>query len=204
MSMVKKTGVPFFIEMNSHQRHFGATGFDTKIIDLTSGVITPLGSDAEEVIETVTTPATATAGAAAGAGDKVITLEAGSTLSDGNVIKDTANNMYYVESIAGNQLRLKFPLEAPIAFGDTLTQVGNTGLYKLTITINTAGNYGVYISNPSIDMRSKGAQFTVKDIILEDVDAKVDTKSAEIIAKLDALQATIEAAEQTDFTVYSG
>jgi len=202
--MIKKIGVPFFVELNSHQKFFGATGFVTKVVNLTDGTITTLQNDANEIVEDIASPETSTADAAAAVGAKSIQVQSGGGLLDGMVFADANGNKCYIESVVGDTINLKFPLSQAIAYGDTLTQVGNTGIYKIELTVNAIGNYGIYVSNPSIGLRSKGIQYTIKDVVLEDVDNKLDTEFSTINAKLNELHNEIINSDEQDFTVFSG
>jgi len=200
--MIKKKGVPFHIELNSHQKYFGATGFVTKVANLLTGAVSTLPNDAEEIIEEIDSPATATVDQAAAAGSRQIVVQSGSTLQDGMVFKDENNNMYYISKIEGNTIYTKFPLKEDIAYGSTLTQVGNTGIYMVEVTINEVGSFGVYISNPSIDLRTKGIQYTIKEIMLEDVAQSIEDNFSTVNQKLDSIQASLENADSENFTVY--
>jgi len=202
--MIKKMGTPFFIELNSHQKFFGAAGFVTKVVNLDEGTITTASGDAAEIMETVETPATSTVDAAVAAGAKQIGVQSGGGIADGMVFEDANGNKYYVEEIIGDNISLKFPLLEGIGFGDTLTQVGNTGIYKIGLTINTIGNFGVYVANTTINLRSKGIQYTIKEIVLEDVDEKLDDEFLAINTKLDSIQTAMANSDTEDFTVFSG
>jgi len=197
-------GTPFFVELNSHQKFFGASGFVTKVVDLADGTITTAVNDGVEIAESIVAPATSTVDAAAAAGAKQVVVQSGGGIVDGMVFEDASGNKYYVENVIGDIIHLKFPLSDGIAFGDTLTQVGNTGIYKIELTINALGNFGIYISNPSINLRSKGIQYTIKDVVLEDVDAKLDAEFADINSKLDGITASMANSDTEDFTVFSG
>lgn len=202
--MIKKSGTPFYLELNSHQKFFGASGFVTKIVDLAGGGIITAANDGVEIVEVVATPAVSTVNAAAAAGVKQLDVQSGGGILDGMVFEDANGNKYYVEKVVGDTIHLKFPLTQGIAFEDTLTQVGNTGIYKIEVTISTAGNYGIYIANPSIDLRSKGIQYTIKDVVLEDVDTKITTEFAAVNTKLDDIAASIANSNSEEFTVFAG
>jgi malate/lactate dehydrogenase len=202
--MIKKKGIPFFVELNSHQKYFGTTGFVTKVVDLTSGLISTVSNGASEIVEDISDAGTATVDAAAAIKDKSIVVQSGHSLSGGMVFEDANGNKYYIESVDDTTINLKFPLEEPIAFGDTLTQVGNTGIYKIEITIRDAGNYGIYISNPAIGLRSKGIQCTIKDIVIEDIADKIDTLAASLQTALEEIESTADDSETHDFTVFAG
>jgi len=131
-------------------------------------------------------------------------VQSGHTLEDGMVFADANGNKYHIDSVVGDTINLKFALEQAIAFGDTLTEVGNTGIYKIEITISDAGNYGIYISNPSIGLRSKGIQYTVKDIVIEDIAVKIDILAASLDAKLNEIESQVDDSETHDFTVFAG
>jgi hypothetical protein len=202
--MIKKMGTPFFVELNSHQKFFGASGFVTKVVNLADGTITTAANDGVEIVETIANPETSTVDAAAAAGAKEIVVQSGGGIADGMVIEDANGNKYYVDNVVGDVIHLKFPLSEGIAFGDTLTQVGNTGIYKIELNINTIGNFGIYISNASINLRSKGIQYTIKDVVLEDVDAKIDAEFEAVHTKLDNIVAGMANSDSEEFTVFSG
>jgi len=200
--MIKKTGVPFHVELNSHQKYFGATGFITKVANLIDGTISVSPNDAEEIVEEIETAKTASVAAAAAAGARTISVES-SELEDGMVFDDGKGNMYYIESATADTITLKFPLKEAIAYGDTLTQVGNTGVYKIELNMAAEGNYGVYISNPNIDMRMTGMQIAVRDIIVEDVYEKVQETYDDLSARLAEVQSAVTSSAENDFEVYS-
>jgi len=202
--MVKKTGTPFFVELNSHQKYFGVSGFIAKVVNLDDGTVSTASNDAVEIIDVIKSPATSTVAAAAAKGTKQITVQSGGGITDGMVFEDANGNKYYVEEVADNILKLKFPLTQDIAFGDTLTQVGNTGIYKMEFIINKPGNYGIYISNPAINLRSKGIQYTVKDIVVADIAKKIDTLASSLNTALDQIESKIDNSKTHDFTVFAG
>lgn len=200
---IKKAGEQFFVEVSSHQRVFGASGFKTVVTNLATGESTVLGIDGTEEIEQIDSPATATTAAAASAGEKTITLSDGGSLTDGMVFDDGAGNKYYIEELNGNVIKLKTPLVADVDAGTTLTQVGNTGIYSFPITINTAGIYGIRISNPSINMRTKELQVEVLDVNLQDIYNILEQQSQTINSKLDSIQNGLDNQSSSDFEVYS-
>ena len=202
--MIKKIGTPFFLELNSHQKFFSASGFVTKIVNLSDNSISIAQNDATEIVEVIESPATATVDAASATGSKQIVVQSGGSITDGMVFKDANGNKYYVEKVVGDKIHLKFPLTEGIAYGDALVQVGNTGIYKIELTINTLGNFGIYIENSSIDLRSKGIQCTIESIVLEDVNSKIETGFAAVTSQLNDLQANVAKSGTEDFTVFSG
>ena len=202
--MIKKTGTPFFVELNSHQKYFGASGFITKVVNLTDGTISIASNDAVEIVDVIDTPATSTVDAAAAEGAKQITVQSGGGITDGMVFEDANGNKYYVEEVTGDVLKLKFPLTQGIAFGDTLTEVGNSGIYKIELTINAPGNYGVYIANSSINLRSKGIQYTVKDIVVDDIATKIDILADSLNTALGEIESKVDDSKTHDFTVFAG
>ncbi len=202
--MIKKIGTPFYVELNSHQKFFGASNFVTKIVNLGDNTITTAANDGVEIIEVITTPETSIVDIAAAAGTRQITVQSGGGITDGMVLEDAVGNKYYVEKIIGDVIHLKFALLQGIAFGDTLTQVGNTGLYKIELTINTAGNFGIYVSNPSINLRTKGLQYTIKEIVIEDIADKIDTLADSLNTALQEIESQVDDSESHDFTVFAG
>jgi len=200
---VKKSGSEFFVEVSSGQREFGATGFKTIVRNLATGISTTLSGDATEEIETIASAKESTVGASATTGEKTVAISNGGTLEDGMVFDDGAGNKYYIEEINATTITLRKALVADIAFGATLTEVGNTGIYLVPVTIATAGQYGIRISNPGLNMRIKEIQVAVEDVILTDVNDAMVAGFTAINTQLDQIQNSVENADESNFTVYS-
>lgn len=200
---VKKTGSEFFVEVSSNQREFEATGFKTVVRNLVTGESNVLSVDAYEEVETINTPKESTVGASATAGEKTITISSGGELLDGMVFDDGVGNKYYIEDITSNVITLRKPLVADIAFGATLTEVGNTGIYIVPITISSAGHYGIRISNPSLNMRIKEIQITVEDVVMTDIHDTMVQRFDAIDAQLNQIQDSVDNSGESNFTVYS-
>jgi len=58
--------------------------------------------------------------------------------------------------------------------GDTITQVGNTGIYRVAINIPTAGDYTIVVNNPDVNMQNIAFPVTIADEILDDAQTKLD------------------------------
>jgi len=202
--MIKKVGLPFHVELNSHQKFFGATGFKTKVVNLHEDSMETLSTDAVEIVENIEDAHTATVDVATPVGSRTIVLADGANLEDGEVFETPAGDKYYIDSVVDGIVKLKFALTQALASGDDLTQVGNTGVYKISIAINTAGDFGVYVSNPSLNMRLKGIQYTLKDIVIEDIAQKLDSLETALADKINSIQSTLDNAESAEFTVFGG
>jgi len=200
---IKKTGTEFFVEVSSGQREFAKSGFKVVVRNLATGVSDALAIDGTEEVETIDTAKTSTVAASATIGDRVVTLSSGGELLDGMVFDDGQGNKYYIEELANDVVTLRKPLVADLAFGDTLTEVGNTGIYLIPITINAAGQYGVRISNPGLNMRIKEIQIAVEDVVLADLATTVDTQFAGVVAQLNQLQDSVDSQGDSNFEVYS-
>jgi len=88
--------------------------------------------------------------------------------------------MYYVESINGTDLNLKSKLVEDVLTGDAITQVGNTGIYRVVINIPTAGDYTIVVDNPEVNMQNIAFPVTIADEVLDDAQAKLDNILTEL------------------------
>ncbi len=200
---IKKTGSTFYVQVSSGQREFDADGFKTVIRNLATGDSDTLVVDGTEEVEQIVDAKTSTTGAIATAGERTISISAGGELLDGMIFDDGSGNKYYIESITADTIFLKKSLVADIAFGITLTEVGNTGIYSIPVTIAVAGIYGVRVSNPSLNMNIKEIQIGVEDVVMSDLNATMSSNYANINAKLDIIKETVDTQSEALFEVYS-
>jgi hypothetical protein len=191
----------FEITINSKQKHFGVTNFIVKTINLNDGSTTTNNVDVTEVIEDISDPAEATVGETALRGTKTIKVADGSELTDGMVFKDENGNMYYIEEINGDTITTKMELVEDIAYNSKLTQVGNTGIYKVPMQIDAVSKYNVVISNPGVNLRNLATYVDVREHSIDDVATKIDNKSDEIISKIEEIKKEIDAADGSDYEV---
>ncbi len=202
--MIQKTGRAFFFNLNSHGKYFGATGFVVKLANLDTNQVSTLAASASELMETVVSPHVGTMDVATALGSKSLVVAAGSTIEDGEVIETPAGDMYHVEDVTGNIVTLKYPLVAPLSFGDTITQVGNLGIYNVEVLISDPGTYSIMIENPGINMRLKAIQCSVQDVVVGDISDQMADNFADITTQLGEISASVSASSDTaEFTVYS-
>lgn len=202
--MIQKTGQPFFFNLNGHRRHFGATGFVIKLANLDTNEVSTIAALAPELMETISSPHLGTMDVATAIGSKSLVVAAGSNISDGDVVETPAGDMYYVEGVSGNTVTLKYPLSAPLSFGDALTQVGNLGIYNVEVVVALAGSYSIMIENPEINMRLKAIQVTVQDVVVGDISDQMAENFTNITTQLGEISTAVAAAgDSADFTVYS-
>lgn len=81
------------------------------------------------------------------AGNSIINVASGHTMVEGTRFK-IGSDFYYVSAVAGESVSIKGKLVADVAAATVLVQVGNTGIYKTGITLDTAGEYFVSMSHP--------------------------------------------------------
>jgi uncharacterized membrane protein YvbJ len=174
MATIKKAGTDFYAKVDTNRDLFGeASGFEASYVNDATGTVTDVAGTFSEVIRSVA-GASDTASADALAGAKVVSLNDATGFEDGDTIKDANGNMYYVESINGTDLNLKSKLVADITSGDAITQVGNTGIYRVAINISTAGDYTIVVDNPDVNMQNIAFPVTIADEILDDAQTKLD------------------------------
>jgi len=201
--MDKRVGETFFVELNSHQKHFGADGFVTKMLNLSTSEVQLIDTPVSEVMEEIAEPKSATVATSVAKGSKNIPIS-NSNLESGMVFTDTNGEMYFIYEINEDGIVLKFPLRQGIEVDTQLTQVGNTGIYKIEMTHNLTGSYALYFSNPSLNIATKGVQYRVTDINLNDVIDKVHDGFQSTLQSLASLGGQISNIGQEDFEVFSG
>lgn len=110
---------------------------------------TEVANGIAEAVDTIETPKTATLASASKVGSVLLTLDTGHSFESGEVIEYQAGSYAYISKVVGDKLYLKTRLRADLAIGDTVTQVGNTGLYKTDdFAIQQEGEYLVTIESP--------------------------------------------------------
>ena len=174
MSTIKKTSVDFYAKVDTNRDLFGAAaGFKASYVNDATGTVTDVANSFAEVIKSVVGAAD-TAASNALTGAKVISLTDVTGFNDGDAISDVNGNIYYVESINGTDLTLKSKLAADINAADAITQVGNTGIYRVLVNIAAAGDYTVIVANPDVNMQNIAFPVTVADEVLDDAQGKLD------------------------------
>ena len=174
MATIKKTSTDFYAKVDTNRDLFGeASGFQASYVNDATGTVTDVSASFSEVVRTVA-GGSDTASANALAGTRTISLSDASLFSDGDTIEDDNGNMYYVESIVGTDLNLKSKLVQDVTSGDTITQVGNTGIYRVVLNIPAPGDYTIVVSNPDVNMQNIAFPVTVADEIIDDAQIKLD------------------------------
>jgi hypothetical protein len=174
MATIKKAGTDFYAKVDTNRDLFGeASGFEASYVNDATGTVTDVANAFSEVVRSVA-GASDTASADALAGAKVISLNDATGFEDGDTIQDANGNMYYVESINGTDLNLKSKLLDDVTSGDAITQVGNTGIYRVAVNIPTAGDYTMVVSNPDVNMQNIAFPVTIADEVLDDAQLKLD------------------------------
>ncbi len=174
MATIKKTLTDFYAKVDTNRDLFGAaSGFKASYVNDATGTVTDVAASFSEVIRSVA-GASDTASADALAGTRVVSLNDVTGFADGDTIQDANGNMYYVESINGTDLTLKTKLSQDITSGDAITQIGNTGIYRVVVNIPAPGDYTIVVSNPDVNMQNIAFPVTIADEILDDAQVKLD------------------------------
>ena len=180
MGTIKKAGTDFYAKVDTNRDLFGeASGFDASYVNDATGTVSDVTAAFAEIVRSVAGAAD-TASSDALAGAKVVSLADVTGFLDGDTISDANGNMYYVESISGSDLNLKSKLVADITSGDAITQVGNTGIYRVLVNIATAGDYTLIVSNPDVNMQNIAFSVTIQDEVLDDAQLKLDNIMTEL------------------------
>lgn len=202
--ILAKAGQEFQITLNSRQKHFGVTQFTVETVSLATGEVSKDNVNVTEIIKNLNNPATATVTSDALKGQKTINVK-DSTIQDGMVFKDANGNMYYIESVDTDKstLKTRIPLKQDIAANSTLTQVGNTGIYKVPLNITKPAKYNVVISNPSVNLRSVSAFVDVMKFDIDDLGNKIEDSTDTILDRINAISKQVSNSDGSDYEIVS-
>jgi len=202
--ILAKAGKEFELTLNSKQKHFGVTGFKVEVINLADGTTTAQDVDVTEVIKNIDDPKSATTTQDALKGTRTVKVK-DNTLEDGMVFDDGNGNKYYIESIDndGATITTRTELVADIPADTTLQQVGNTGIYKIPVTIDTVGLYNVVVSNPAVNLRNLSAFVKVTQYDIDDIGNQIESKTQEILDKIDDAKAQLSGNNDSDYEIVS-
>jgi len=176
MQVTKKVSTDFYLKVGSTSNLFNAdvTKFNGLLIDETNGTSTTISNPFSEVMKTVDGN-TSTLTGDIPAGSKFIPVADGTQFTDGDVLT-IGTDYYYIETITGNVLTTKEGSEGHLS-GATVTQVGNTGIYKVLMNISTVGLYTAMISNRAVNMQNTPIAIEVVEYSTQDIINKSKQKS---------------------------
>lgn len=173
--MPQKTNVPFYAKFSAGKANCGVTsGWSCKVINEETDAIITVNTPFTEIVENISSPRTAIVASQVNVGSYQLTLTS-SNLQLGDCFADENNNIYYITKIVGNTIYLAEPTTQIIPVNANLLQVGNTGIYKVSITIATEGKYIINISNPTINAFNVFTTVEVYTFNIKDINSKIDT-----------------------------
>ena len=175
MQVTKKANTDFYLKIGSTSNMYNIPVLQFKglIIDETDGSSTTISNPFSEVMMVVDGN-TSTLSGDVPAKSKLIPVADGTQFQDGDVIT-VGTNYYYIASISGNVLTTKEESVGHTS-GDTVTQVGNTGIYKVLMNL-PVGLYTALISNRDINMQNTPIAIEVVEFNTQDIIAKSKQKS---------------------------
>ena len=181
---VKKINELFYVKVDSNRDLYGANGFQCIVSNDLDNTTFEVTNPFEEIILPHESHS-ATADGFIPAGVKIITVT-DNTLVSGDVFDSGDGNMYYIKEVVGNQLFLFIKTLSDIPSATILNQVGNTGIYRVAVTITSLGYYTIIILNDSLSVMNReiGIKIIAEDITdahtkLDNISSKVDTLSAD-------------------------
>ncbi len=175
MQVTKKANTDFYLKIGSTSNMYNipTAQFKGMVINEADGTSSIISNTFSEIMLTVDGN-TSTLSGDIPQGSKFVPVSDGTQFQDGDVINiDSA--YYYVESIVGNVLTTKEE-SAGHTSGNTVTQVGNTGIYKVLMNLPT-GLYTAMISNKAINMQNTPIAIEVVDYSTQDIIDKSKQKS---------------------------
>jgi hypothetical protein len=145
-------GQNFNIVVSTKATLFGALAGDFDVYyaptnDLTNRTVVAGGMS--EAVETVAVPHEATLSSSASYGATYFNVSTGHDIEAGDVIQYAVGHYAYVSKVTATKLYLRTKARLAVSSGATITQVGNTGLYKTAdFGIPTEGEFLVSIEAP--------------------------------------------------------
>jgi hypothetical protein len=180
MAVEKLRNAPFYVMLDTDRDSFGIeSGFTMEIQDEVGNVLTNNATGTwSEVIRTSFAANTGEVASAADVGDRIISLTTGHTIAAGDVVTIGSAGTYAVVAVDGDNIELKRGLEAPVSATDSVTAVGNTGIYKADVELDFSGDVTVMAHHPEYGYVT--IRYTMVDTNLDMVDEKIDNISAAI------------------------
>lgn len=180
MATEKLTNTAFNLLLDTDRDSFGIEGgFTLEVQDELGNVLPNTGAGVwTEIVRTTFAANSGVVAAAADVGERVISLEAGHTISAGDVVEIGTAGMYAVVAVSGNNIELKRGLEAPVAAADNVDAVGNTGMYRAEVKLNFVGDVSCLVKHP--DYGFLAIRYTLVPVNLAMVDEKIDNIAQQI------------------------
>ena len=175
MQVTKKANTDFYLKIGSTSNMYNipVDQFKGLLINEADGSSASITNNFSEIMMTVEGNTSDLSGDVP-AKSKLIPVNDGTQFQDGDVIT-IGTSYYYIESISGNVLTTREPSSGH-ASGDTATQVGNTGVYKVLMNLSK-GLYTALISNKAINMQNTPIAIEVVDYSVQDIISKSKQKS---------------------------
>jgi len=175
MQVTKKANTDFYLKIGSTSNIYNipVQQFRGLVINEADGTSATITNTFSEIMITVDGN-TSTLSGDIPAGSNFVPVADGTQFQDGDVIT-IGTSYYYIESITGNVLKTKED-SAGHTSGDTVTQVGNTGIYKVLMNL-TKGLYTAMISNKAINMQNTPIAIEVVEYSTQDIITKSKQKS---------------------------
>ena len=177
MAREVKKGITFFPTVDTEFDKMGdASKFGLEIVNANNGaVVTNAASGTwAEVMWTNPDHSATTAGVATAGSSTINVSTSDLTLVPGDRFDDGAGNLYYVTAVdtSAGVITIKGKLVADIDDDTDLNSVGNTGIYKVDVQIDTEGEYLVNISHP--DFGHSTVKYIVVANTIDDVYSRLD------------------------------
>jgi hypothetical protein len=203
MAANEKAGVPFWIKIDTNKDLMGsdiADGFTAQYFNDSTGVLVDITNGTTikftEIMNSIASPSTGTLAQDALKGSKVIVLGAGEGINfpAGKTIRIGASEYNYVTKRTVDTLILKSPLDSNVSSGASVTEVGNTGIYRCQATIASIGNYTVVVKNDIAGMQHTAFPVNVKAANIDDVKTLLDTMNS----NLDAVKTQVDLLDEEE------
>lgn len=167
-------GQNFNVVVSTKATLFGALAGDFKVVyapvnDLTNTTV--IAGGLSEAVKSITTPREAMLSANVPYGTTLLNVDVGHDIVSGDVVEYATGHFAYVSKATATKLYLRTKTRATATSGDSISQVGNTGVYKTPyFAIPDEGEYLVTIEAPEygIIVESRvGVKDTSNDVVVD-------------------------------------
>lgn len=140
-----------------------------------------------EVKDFISTPNTVTAIGETLIGSTKIVVGDTTGVMPGQVYKSGTVYVYVTSVTSSTSFNIRRPTGAVLPANAVFTQVGNTGIYETSLTLQTLGQYLIIISNPDIGLLNEASKVEVVGNNIDDVNGNLLFGYGQFNTKLDKI-----------------
>ncbi len=114
------------------------------------------------------------------------------------MVVNIGGQLRYIQDVDTNSktITLRKPLSADVQDGADIKQVGNTGIYEASVTLDEVGFYWIVINNPSINLFNETQKIEVVDYDDSDIMNKIADNTDLLVNKMNEIEDELKSQER--------